>query len=76
MVKKFTVESTTALTTANTGIDTSLSLRVEGNDKLAAEATYSASGKLIDFVSKKPISGKSVTVTTDGDSPKATTQQI
>ncbi|MFN2435024.1 MAG: hypothetical protein ABR515_06585 [Nitrososphaeraceae archaeon] len=49
-----------------------MSLRVEGNDKLSAEATYSASGKLIDSVSKKPISGKSVTVITDGDSPKAT----
>ena len=71
-VKKLTVEGTSAaLATATTSIDTSLSLKLEGKDKVTAGATFSASGKLIDSVSKKPLSGKSISVTTDGGSPKA-----
>ena len=58
-----------ALTTTS-AIDTSLSLKVEGKDKMAGGAEYSVSGKLIDSVSKKPIADKEISVTTDGNSPK------
>ena len=72
-VKKLTViENSLAITTATTNIDTSLSLKLEGKDKMAGGSTYSVSGKLIDSVSKKPISGKEISVTTDGGSPKGT----
>ena len=74
MTKKLTVESNTnALTITSTGIDTSLSLKVDGKDKMAGGADFTVSGKLIDSVSKKPISGKDVSVTTDGDSGTDTT---
>ena len=33
-------------------------------------STYSVSGKLVDAVTKAPISGKTIAVTTDGGSPK------
>ena len=36
-------------------------------------AEYSVSGKLIDSVSKKPIAGKEISVTTEGDSGTDTT---
>ena len=39
---------------------------------MAGGAEYSVSGKLIDSASKKPIAGKEISVTTDGDSPKGT----
>ncbi len=72
--KKLTVEGTTTLTTtAATAIDTSMSLKVDGKDKMAGGADFTVSGKLIDSVSKKPISGKDVSVTTDGDSGSDTT---
>ena len=71
-IKKLTVQGgTNALTTtANTGIDTSLSLKIEGKEKLKAGKSYTASGKLIDTTSKKPTYDKTVTVDTDGGSPK------
>jgi hypothetical protein len=47
-----------------------LSLKVEGKDKMTGGAEYSVSGKLINSASKKPISGKEISVTTDGGSPK------
>jgi hypothetical protein len=50
-----------------------LSLRVEGNDKVTGGADFSVSGKMIDSVSKKPIAGKEISVTTDGDSSDDTT---
>ena len=37
---------------------------------MTAGSSYSVSGKLIDSVSKKPISGKEISVTIDGGSPK------
>ena len=71
-VSKLTVQrGTSALTiTANTGIDTSLSLKIDGKDKLNAGESFTASGKLIDATSKKPLSGKTILVDTDGGSPK------
>jgi hypothetical protein len=60
-VKKLTVQggTTFALTTTSV-IDTSLTLRVEGNDKIAGGEDFSVSGKLIDSMSKKPIAGKEI----------------
>ena len=40
---------------------------------MAGATEYSVSGKITDSVSKKPISGKEVSVTTDGDSGTDTT---
>lgn len=40
---------------------------------MAGGTEYSVSGKITDSVSKKPISGKEVSVTTDGDSGTDTT---
>ena len=56
------------ITTATT-IDTSLSLKLYGNNKVTAGSTYTASGKLIDAVADSPIAGKTISVTTDGSSP-------
>lgn len=39
---------------------------------MTAGSEYSVSGKLIDSVSKKPISGKEISVTTDGGAPEDT----
>jgi hypothetical protein len=64
-----TVQGGTSFALTTTAVsDTSLSLRVEGNDKMAGGADFTVSGKLIDSVSKKPISGKEISLTTDGDS--------
>ena len=73
-VKSLTVQGgTTFALTTTTAADTSLTLRVEGNDKMTGGEDFSVSGKLIDSVSKKPISGKEISVTTDGDSSAGTT---
>ena len=73
-VKKLTVQGGTTLAlTTTTAADTSLTVRVEGNDKMTGGEDFSVSGKLIDSVSKKPISGKEISVTTDGDSSADTT---
>ena len=58
-ISKLTVQGGTnlALTTTSAS-DTSLTLKVEGKDKMTGGAEYSVSGKLIDSVSKKPISVK------------------
>ena len=70
-VKKLTVQGGTNLAlTTTTSTDTSLTLKVEGKDKMIGSATYSVSGKLIDSVSKKPIADKEISITTDGASPK------
>jgi Chitobiase/beta-hexosaminidase C-terminal domain/Bacterial Ig-like domain (group 3) len=72
-VSKLTVQggTTLAITTAS-ATDTSLSLKLEGKDKMTPGSTYTVSGKLIDSASKKSISGKEISVTTDGGSPKGT----
>jgi hypothetical protein len=72
-ISKLTVQggTTHALTTAS-ATDTSLSIKLEGKDKMNPGATYTVSGKLINSASKKPISGKEISVTTDGGSPKDT----
>ncbi len=71
-VRKLTVQSASSLLLLLLLVpDTSLSLKLEGKDKVTTGSTYSVSGKLIDSVSKKPISGKTISVTTDGGSPKA-----
>ena len=73
-IKKVTVQGgTTFALTTTAATDTSLSLRVDGNDKMAGGADFTVSGKLIDSVSKKPIFSKDVSVTTDGDSGTDTT---
>ena len=50
-----------------------LSLKVDGNDKMAGGTEFSVSGKLVDSVSKKPISGKEISVATEGNSGTDTT---
>jgi hypothetical protein len=76
-INKITVQGgTNALGATTSASDTSLSLKVEGNDKMTGGATYSVSGKLIDSASKKAISGKEISLTTDGGSPKALTLPI
>jgi hypothetical protein len=71
-MSKLTVQGgTLALTTAS-ATDTSLSINLKGKDKMSPGATYTVSGKLVDSASKKPISGKEISVTTDGGSPKGT----
>jgi hypothetical protein len=57
-----------AITAATSAADTTLSLKVDGNDKMAGGVDFTVSGKLIDSVSKKPIAGKGISVTIDGDS--------
>ena len=69
IVKKLLVtENNLAATATSTILDTSLSLKINGKDEVAPDSTYNVLGKLIDSVSNKPISGKTITVTTDGDS--------
>jgi len=73
-VKNLTVQGGASPTiTATSPVETSLSIKVEGNDKMTGGADFIISGKLIDSVSKKPLSGKEVSVTTDGDSGTDTT---
>ena len=52
--------------------DTSLSLKLSKN-KVNAGSSYSASGTLINEVTKKPIAGMTISVTTDGSSAQTGT---
>ena len=49
-----------------------MTLKVEGNDKLTGGEEYPVSGKLIDSASKKPVTDKEISVTTEGDSSQGT----
>lgn len=69
-ISKLTVQGGTNI--ALTTTDSSTSLKVEGKDKMTAGSEYSVSDNLIDSVSKKPISGKEISMTTDGGSHKDT----
>ena len=57
------------MTSATSNLDTSLSLNLEETGEFKSASDYTVYGKLIDSVSNKPISGKTITITTDGNSP-------
>ena len=64
--------SISKLTVQGSGSSSSLTLKL-GKDKVTARSSYSASGTLINAVTKAPISGKTISVTTDGSSPATVT---